>query len=76
MVHPLLALSSLSCVMMMTMRMRMNGAPVVSFEQLVLRDDDDDDDEDDWRDVMQLRKKTVMSCAGQVHDHIAVFGPR
>jgi len=72
MVHPLLALSSLSCVM----TMRMNGAPVVSFEQLVLRDDDDDDDEDDWRDVMQLRKKTVMSCAGQVHDHIAVFGPR
>jgi len=53
-----------------------HGAPVVSFEQLVLRDDDDDDDEDDWRDVMQLRKKTVMSCAGQVHDHIAVFGPR
>ena len=41
--HPLLALSSLSCVM----TMRMNGAPVVSFEQLVLRDDDDDEDEDE-----------------------------
>ena len=55
MVHPLLALSSLSCVI----TMRMNGAPVVGFEQLSC-----------------LRKKTVMSCAGQVHDHIAVFGPR
>ena len=26
----------------------MNGAPVVSFEQLVLHDDDDDEDEDEW----------------------------
>jgi len=40
-VHPLLALSSLSCMMMM----RMNGAPFVSFEQLVLRDDDEDENE-------------------------------
>ena len=41
--HPLLALSSLSCMM----TMRMNGAPFVSFRQLVLHDDDDDEDEDE-----------------------------